>query len=1433
MKSVEFNWRLFLVVLGITSAITVVVGAGYQVQRKRLSGSYRERYEQLAEGNKLKEACEVLFRYTKLRPNDQQAWTDLVTTFARIPGKEDTTIKVARNALSVVKNPDFTSEINRALAETYLKTKRYAEAGNISHRFGGKDEPYGIRIEALVKHWETRAAPVGSPERASALAMLEDASNRLPQDVDLAVLAASAIREERPESAEDADVIVDRMATHPDNSSETKAYLGRYRYRKKNHLPIVADDLRRSIQLAEASNSVGTLVDVGIIAIRTDEHDNDGIRLMKKVIELDPQRFEPYYWIGWSHDQKGNSKKAIQVWEDGMKAVTDDGILRASSPKGLLLQELARVYLRDSEIEKAEDAISDGISSHRDYSRFVSPKLAFETAALGQIRLVQHRFDLYQGQLFLRQAMSLDVESRNARLVLAQNNFRRITESIPSTAAGAAAKMRFAALQMLGDALFTAGEKEPAVVAYRSAARTAEVSAPQLGILADRLRQLREFDVAKEIDGLALLLDGSIENRITYAQSILSAQSTKQLDERDWTEFKSVIAKARADGSVSWRLYGLESQAFFLDGNNLAATTMLSNAEQLGSDDPDFWRFAAIVYQRIGQLSQADRCVSKFEKKVDEQWQVQLLRANLLTDRSDYKSALALLDKVYASDLPVEVLERVLESRFQILSIVKSQEELEKEVEDAHERFRDNSTFAGIGASLALEDNRIDDLLKWIERLKKIEGESGVQWRWFECQRLLASNESTEEVASLLKEMQLIAPDWGRASMLRGELLLRDGRRSDALNAFQAAVQRGYRNPEVFEAILTQANELDANGLSVTLFDAILDVLHANRAASVSFDSNLLSANAADIEKRIREERKRSSNAPFDQIWLAQLLILGGRESEAESLLLSTSEDTSDSRIVASLFHFYSTRDSKTAMSILPRLEATLDDMDASQRGLFLARCCLRMLRTAEAEKYLYQAVQADPDNYDLQMSLARLRYRIDTFAAIAPLRKAIELRPKNPEAKRYLINILAARGGTEDWREAEKLLKEQDSEEDATLRAVLLVQRGGERNLREAMSILQAREYPTTNETLLLAKVHEALSNVDLAFAQFKKLNDRQTLQVEHAYGEFCLRNGREQEAVEMVKECKSKLDGRSLGEQFIVHEFALRAMKRAGDISTAVKDFEQLANKELEKRKADNILSAQWCKTVGNCFRRVHLHPESERWFRRAYEFDSRQFGELARALAYQHRHKEAIEIVATNSEEDSHPLVLLQLVDLLATGNASPDSWARLGDLFASSEREYPNSFERKYSVALANAIRGKQVLAIAQLERLLVERPGNIMLLNNLATLLGETASGRERALRLIESAIAGYGRKSALLDTKAMILVELGQSDLAVRELKHLAASARPDSRILFRLAVAYHRLGKPEESAKQMTRALGLGVAEEVLTEHDRKLMKEVMEAVL
>jgi putative PEP-CTERM system TPR-repeat lipoprotein len=129
-----------------------------------------------------------------------------------------------------------------------------------------------------------------------------------------------------------------------------------------------------------------------------------------------------------------------------------------------------------------------------------------------------------------------------------------------------------------------------------------------------------------------------------------------------------------------------------------------------------------------------------------------------------------------------------------------------------------------------------------------------------------------------------------------------------------------------------------------------------------------------------------------------------------------------------------------------------------------------------------------------------------------------------------------------------------------------------------------------------------------------------------------------------------------------------------------------------------------------------------------------------------------------------------------------------------------RSYPADVRARIMVAEFYLVQKQDEAAIRHLEAVLKIQPQNVLAMNNLAWLYRKTAP--EKALEVAQWAAAVAPKSPTVLDTLAMIELDRGQTDKALKLLKRAVEFAPRHKPTLYHLALALDRAGRHADAAR-------------------------------
>lgn len=189
---------------------------------------------------------------------------------------------------------------------------------------------------------------------------------------------------------------------------------------------------------------------------------------------------------------------------------------------------------------------------------------------------------------------------------------------------------------------------------------------------------------------------------------------------------------------------------------------------------------------------------------------------------------------------------------------------------------------------------------------------------------------------------------------------------------------------------------------------------------------------------------------------------------------------------------------------------------------------------------------------------------------------------------------------------------------------------------------------------------------------------------------------------------------------------------------------------------------------------------------------------------------------QLAAACAEDDAPVGVVIRYAEFLMRRREFDMAEAVL----SAAAKRHPTNADLTFTLANVRLQQHRLADAAALYERTTQINPRHLAAWNNLAYSLMEQPGQAERALQAIDRGIRlADGEVPTLIDTKASVLLKLGQVSEAVALLEQLVArSEAKDPRFYFHLALAYRQAGASEASRDAIARARQLGLAGVFLT---------------
>lgn len=1163
---------------------------------------------------------------------------------------------------------------------------------------------------------------------------------------------------------------------------------------------------------------------------------------------------------------------AIEAWRRGVESGNQESIL--------LNSRLAEVLIAAGRLDEAWIPSPD---PNKPEERAKAERAPLHNLELGIRKLAQRlrraerasyerSLDLIQAKWFIKKGRYIRRETLVNGYLEAIPRLRRVVVAQPGSPSEFS--QAYQAWMLLGGAYAALAQWDQAAAAYEDAAsllpKAAQPHVAAAGAWATAGRPetaVRHYEQALSLGGLSP--GGTAETWFALSRAQLQCQVRLAKQERNWAGFDKALAEAKDPSrqehlTSPWRLKVLEAEYAVVraveqgqrDDGLRQASKLLREAENEHSDSANLLQRLVLAYEQSGCPADADRALEKFDKLAGASVNACVLRSGLYSCRKQYQEARKVL-QAGLTTLPPQMRPALQYALAQLSLDEGKSGRARQELSKLHDKNPANIRLIRQLADLAFQAGKLEDLPRWEEKLRKVEGPNGSWWRYYRARRLLVQAKDTDdpgfvEAAELHAQIQGQRPAWPAAHLLGGMIWQRRGNPDRAIKAYQEAERLGQRTISVYQPLIALLYATQRFAEAEQYLSRIRD--HVPTSQSLSSLEISAAARLGELDRAVEAARRgvdRRPKDPMARVWLGQMLLATKQTEEAESAFREAVQlAPADVRTHSGLFSFYLRNEQPDRAKETLQELAQKVDLSEAQRAFVLAQGYEQLAQRKEgdekkadlkeAEAKYREAQRLAPDNVGVQSRLAAflLGLRTDPVAAEKAVRRLLQLAPQSGPARRALATILAARGGEKEWQEAQQLLERSGAAADVSnldqrLQAMLLARRGGKDNLQKARRLLEQLitdpAKTTSGDRLLLARLYEAEDSLWAARQQYIALVGRADPSASHLalYVDLLLRHDLPDEAANWLKRLEEMAPD-ALGTVSLRTRW-LHGKGRTAEIGPLVEQLADKLLKALEKVEEEKPQrEAQVCLAVGNIYSAVEQHQAAERWYRRLAKLLPERYESLAMSLARQGRHSEAIELCVEAAKSDSSPRPAVVLASVLMIGKPTDEVFEQAKPLLDKAAEAHKDNAGLLASLANVRIIQQQTDDAVQLYRQVLKLRPKDVLALNNLATLLSEQSNTRKEALQYVDQAIQIAGPQAPLLDTKGTILVYGGQADQAIQWLEEAASALKPDPRYHLHLAVAYLQLGEDKKARNAFRNAILGDLTDEILTPTDERYLSEL-----
>jgi cellulose synthase operon protein C len=704
------------------------------------------------------------------------------------------------------------------------------------------------------------------------------------------------------------------------------------------------------------------------------------------------------------------------------------------------------------------------------------------------------------------------------------------------------------------------------------------------------------------------------------------------------------------------------------------------------------------------------------------------------------------------------------------------------------------------------------------ERVRRL-GKTIDQLTSEEKQLTSAETEFLKDARGYLNAARAKRPKWSRVAVGLAVIAEMEGNSELMTKHLRDAVEFGDRQPHVLKALVVrlqenrQWDEADTVARKLLEVTPVTDLNSQMQAAEISV-FNQDPERALKLIELIGAMSDKSKNYQ-DHLWKGQMLGLLNRPGAEKSLqdAIDLAADEPGPRVALIQLH--------TRNGNREKATAALNDMKAkvpaSKLPLALAYCYQILGDTDEAQKALRMALSGQPENLTVLKSAATFYLGAGKLKeAEISLHQMLELKGNAPEeerswARRNLAMVLWFQKDPEKQPQAMKLIEENlqaasKNVDDQIVKGMLLATKSESR--AEAIKILERAflvKEPTPDQMFALANLYEVAGDWPKSRDYMVRLLSKSTkhekyrrflsafvdklmIREEVGYAEIWLLKLQESIVAHLKSQPSELLASRLALDTYFLAELARRHPRLASRILPSGAVLKSFA---AETGRKESLLV-------------------------------------LAEFFASCQRLEESLDHCEKVLKDLPPQQVLPVAVLAIATNEASLEQNQRVETWLISARKQKPELRGMDVYLAVLMERRASYSKAEDHYRIALKEAPESIMVLNNLAFLIGLQGKGDE-AIFLIQKTIKKVGPAGELLDSRAAIYRVQGRLTEAEADIRDALRQQKTPAR-LFHLAQILKSAGKIEDSKDPFLESKRLGLRDWMLHPLERESYGDFVE---
>ena len=1411
-----------------TAVVCAALFVWHGRQENRAVASLLAQAEEMEAEEKWGKAARYLDRYYREHPENVEVLLRLADVLAASDQKERE-LEVIQRA-GTLKGSD--SDLAARQARILLDLRRNGEAYEFaSERLSSlPDDPKWNEARSdliYVKANSMVRELVQNGERneftwANACRVIESAIQIRSHECGLYVQLAEVLRTKRDDLPETdridaADEAMEQMVAV--NGDDPMAWLSRYHYQQRHnrtedsppHAKTAGADLDKAIELASRNSDNETVAATSRFAVfmaagkRAAGLDKplEAEAFYLRAIEAMPDNPAAYVDLATTYGKSGSDdgyQKIVDCLAKGLPLTNNSPFLRVLLADSLVqLERFDESSQQLAEIEKRLPFIREPLRGVLSLS--VAMVRANEASARGDYGLAISTLSLHPS-LATAKTPTDELASRVARV------WFRLGQLYMATAA----------YDQAANAFSRSGELDPSLPGWESDLASALIQCGDVQRAAEYMR--REFAENPT----------SIECAIRLARAEFDLQMRRVPELRNWSKLQSVVEQvSQLKGSDRPELYLFAADYLQATKDTEAATDYLRQKVELHPEMTLLWRPIALGLAQDGERAAALEAFAKAAPSFDNSNESEVFRAEVLTTVGAIDEALTILQTLLSEIQPLTTTSTVdisdVRRRLAVLHWRQGNSDEALALLEAIANDDETQTVSALDLAcrIAWSQSGFEQLEKYEQKLAAFEGSEGCVWRAWRARRLLrGGSEDLAEIKELERQIATRRPNWHERHLLTGLIAQRERDFENAALAFQRAQAMGSKSLELAQAHVAVLSELgrfaDAER-HLELYQSLVD--HSAFLSSLAIPVYVEQGNVARA-RAIAEDLVRRRPTAGSYFQLGQTLLLSTPPDAPQSEFDKVEEafksaielEPTNGRWWSALYRYYVNRTDNLDSQALSQLKAFAEtvDLDAGRRLLTLSQLSQIARQPYHATNYLLDALGETNDENRSEILVHAVRYFAPRNEQLTEkyARQALQFDSSSPFVKLVLAQILIDRGELSDLDEASTLLREFETTSNRALRntalrlqAFLLLRRSEPTDEQQAFAIYQQlandSRTVTVQDRLALAELYEKQGRTLPALELYRLVGESPdaSLSLRLRYVDFLRRN----EATES--------------------QFGRQADRIVAELEANPRFAVSMLRRRLQKLRDD----ADQVGPVDDEVDRIVNEFAQRHWAGEPTADNVSSVG-LIMQLIQNDFVDAAVRFASDPPEALDKATLASQLAISLGIAHTPKQTVNQAIPVIEAALQGSPRDPTLLYSAGTLRYLQGESEDAAKLLQRCVDVQSDNVDAINNLALAVAATVDGFDRALQIIDTAIA-IDSSSNSLDTKGAILLQHERYERARRVLEE-ARAVSPSPFVLMHLSAAYSELGDADRAREAFRRAVILNVQEQLTMESDRKLFQRL-----